>query len=109
MTTLLTIFLGTIYGCSGLTCSMAFLRYINKLISRQKSPQNVNMTLALIAIAVFWPLWMIKEIWYTDYDEHDTSLEVREVNCEPVAKAGHPVESAERLSSNINSGCIEPV
>ncbi|MCP2729807.1 hypothetical protein [Limnofasciculus baicalensis] len=109
MTTILMIFFGTIYGFSGLTCSMAFLRHINKLLSSQKSPQYAKLPLASMAITLFWPLWIVKEIWYHEPDESDTSEEVEEVNCKMINRANNAVQSGEKISSNINSGCIELV
>jgi hypothetical protein len=109
MTTILMLFFGTIYGFSGLTCSMAFLRHINKLLSSQKSPQYGNLPLASMAITLFWPIWMVKEIWYHEPDESESSEEVGEVHCETIVGAKNAVQSGENLSSNINSGCIELV
>ena len=103
------VFFGTIYGFSGLTCSMAFLRHINKLLSSQKSPQYAILPLTSIAIALFWPLWMVKEIWYHEPDESETAEEVEEVYYETITRANNAVQSGEKLSSNINSGCIELV
>lgn len=103
------IFFGTIYGFSGLTCSLAFLRHINKLLSSQKSPQYGNLPLASMAITLFWPLWIVKEIWYHEPDESDTSEEIGELHCETIIEASNAVQSGEKLSSNIKSGSIELV
>ena len=78
-------------------------------MSRQKSPQYVNLALAAIAITLFWPLWIVKEILDDNPDESDTSEEVEKVNCETIARANNAVQSEDELSSNINSGCIELV
>ncbi len=71
MTAILLVYLAISYGFSGFVCSLAFLRRIND--SSVSLTSRLYSTLTCIAIAFFWPLWIVKEIGY-DHEESESEF-----------------------------------